>query len=476
MPTLGILCAAGKAHEMKHVNPLRGIFLAVLAMAALAAWAQEPLDLDPYGGLKTPNFGPGPYFRIHNDGERFWFVTPDGGAFLSLGLCVVNPVGDAERGTSHQPYRENVLKQHGSVEQWASVTRDRFRAWGLNTLGAWSGPELRHVVPYTIELSVSGGLWGGIPDLFSPESERYIRERASAVDAYAGDPYLIGYYLDNELPWACDWRRLPDIFPGYVAMPPEAPGKQRLVALFKERYASVEQFARVWNASPANWDDLASMRVLDAKDEALARGDREAFVLEVARQYFKTATEALRAKDPNHLILGCRFVWAIVPAPVVQACGEYCDVVSLNHYEPGIVASILLRATQRRSMRVASDVTFKAFYDAAKKPLLITEFGFRSIDSGVPNTYPPGWLIQPKVPTQQCRADKFEACATAWMSQPYLLGYHWFQYMDEPNVGRFDGENGNYGLVNIEDNPYTEFVSRFTAVNRRVWDLHAAAK
>jgi hypothetical protein len=48
--------------------------------------------------------------------------------------------------------------------------------------------------------------------------------------------------------------------------------------------------------------------------------------------------------------------------------------------------------------------------------------------------------------------------------------------MDEPHAGRAgDGENGNYGLVNIEDAPYAEFIARVQAVNRRVWDLHAAS-
>ena len=108
--------------------------------------------------------------------------------------------------------------------------------------------------------------------------------------------------------------------------------------------------------------------------------------------------------------------------------------------------------------------------------MLVTEFSFRATDSGMPNTYPPPWLIQPPVANQKQRADKFEQCATTWMSQPYFVGYHWFQYFDEPNAGRAgDGENGNYGLVTIDDEPYTEFVDRLTSVNRRVWDLHRAS-
>jgi hypothetical protein len=106
----------------------------------------------------------------------------------------------------------------------------------------------------------------------------------------------------------------------------------------------------------------------------------------------------------------------------------------------------------------------------------VTEFGFRANDSGMPNSYPPGLLLQPNVPTQKVRADKFEECATTWMRQPYFLGYHWFDYMDEPKGGRFDGEDGNYGLVNNNDNPYTVLVERLKRTNTRVWDLHRAAR
>ena len=96
-----------------------------------------------------------------------------------------------------------------------------------------------------------------------------------------------------------------------------------------------------------------------------------------------------------------------------------------------------------------------------------------SMEGTAPNTFPPSWLMQPAVTTQKRRADKLEKCASTWMSQPYFLGFHWFDYMDEPKGGRFDGENGNYGLVNIEDQPYTEFVERLKAVNGRSWDLHS---
>jgi hypothetical protein len=444
------------------------------SLASLTALAQTPPELDQYGGLKSMNFGPGKFFRVQENDGRAWFVTPEGNAFFSVGVCVVNSRGDAERGTDHFPYNENILKKYGSVENWTTATGDRLKDWGVNTLGGWSGPELRGKTPYTIVLSLTGGLWGkGAPDMFSPETVEQVIAAADSLSESIEDPYLIGYFLDNELPWAPDWRYLPDVFSTYVALPPDAPGKKRLVEFFAERYGSLEKFANIWKTPLNDWNDLAHIRELTPKNGKIAQEDREAFLLLVARQYFSLTTSAIRSKDKNHLILGCRFVWSLAPKPVVQAAGELCDVVSLNHYEPGVVGNILLQLTDLNSMRIHSDLTFRDFYKVARKPLLITEFSFRSIDSGVPNTFPPGWLLQPKVPTQKARADKFEECAMAWIPQPYFLGYHWFQYVDEPNVGRFDGENGNYGLVNIADEPYGEFADRFKTINYRIWDLHS---
>ena len=45
------------------------------------------------------------------------------------------------------------------------------------------------------------------------------------------------------------------------------------------------------------------------------------------------------------------------------------------------------------------------------------------------------------------------------MRLPYVLGADWFQYFDEPTHGRGDGENFNFGLVDIHDQPYEELTS-----------------
>ena len=57
-------------------------------------------------------------------------------------------------------------------------------------------------------------------------------------------------------------------------------------------------------------------------------------------------------------------------------------------------------------------------------------------------------------------------------SLPKAVGYHCFEWYDEPKEGRFDGENSNYGLVNIKDQLYTQFVAAVKAANHKALSIH----
>jgi hypothetical protein len=77
------------------------------------------------------------------------------------------------------------------------------------------------------------------------------------------------------------------------------------------------------------------------------------------------------------------------------------------------------------------------------------------------------------VETQKDRADGFERYVKGLAALPYCVGFHWFEWCDEPKEGRFDGENSNYGLVRIDDQPWEELTERMRAVNPTLDALHA---
>jgi hypothetical protein len=66
--------------------------------------------------------------------------------------------------------------------------------------------------------------------------------------------------------------------------------------------------------------------------------------------------------------------------------------------------------------------------------------------------------IYPVAKTQAERAVGLRNTLQALLKISYVIGADWFQYYDEPTHGRFDGENFNFGLVDIHDRPYERLV------------------
>ena len=90
------------------------------------------------------------------------------------------------------------------------------------------------------------------------------------------------------------------------------------------------------------------------------------------------------------------------------------------------------------------------------------------------STQPPG--AGPKVANQAARAHAY-ANYVKWLERlPEAVGYHWFEWCDEPLQGRFDGEHLNYGLVNVHDQPYRQFAKAVTRANRAAVQVHHAIK
>ena len=93
------------------------------------------------------------------------------------------------------------------------------------------------------------------------------------------------------------------------------------------------------------------------------------------------------------------------------------------------------------------------------------------MDSGLPNTK---GAAKP-VPTQRDRANGFASYVEALAALPSCVGFHWFEYRDEPKEGRFDGENSNYGVVKIDFTPWEVLAARMRLVNDEMEAQHAAA-
>jgi len=413
------------------------------------------LFYDSYGGtLRVKGTATG-FFHVEKINGVWWIIDPEGNGFISKGVNHVSFDGDYSPSLGYSPYNRVVLGKYGHAESWAEATVERLRSYGFNTIGAWSSSELyRLKIPYTIILDIAakaGSEWlsGKVVDYFSKRFEEVADEAAGEICASRrDDPYLLGYFTDNELRWGPDWRSTKHLFDDYIALEKDAPGKKALVQYLREKYGNIGELNAKWGTGFNSFEDI--LNVYEPPGGASLDSDRLGFLEVVSKRYFKVCHDAIRRHDPNHLILGCRFAFR-PPDEVLKGCVGYTDVVSINNYgwEPPIED---LRAINRLT----------------GLPVIITEFSFKARDSGLPNTKGAGTPLA----TQEDRAERFEKYVAKLLSEPYVVGYHWFQYSDQPAQGRFDGENSNFGLVNINDEPWVILVTRATSVNLKAEIMH----
>jgi hypothetical protein len=431
----------------------------------------------------TPTNAATGFFRVQSDGGIWWFIDPKGHRFISKGVTTVQYAQDNIQGTNRSPYQETNQAKYGSVANWRSAIAPRLMGWGINTLGSWSDAELAAIevdgryLAYSPNLNLGASfvgtpretwLRGAFPNVFDPAFEVFARQKAQEqCGPRKDDPRILGWFTDNELRWAADWRDKDELLTVFLELPASSPGKRVAVDLLRDRYVDVAKLNADWQTDFRSWDDL--LQVADFKQpvdtlEFRSTGsgskevrafvaDADAFLGLVAEQYFRTTTEAIKAADPNHLIFGPRF--AYVPAkPVVTAAAKHLNAISFNSYS--------------RDPTGAIDE-----YSAFNLPAIIGEFSFVSDDSGLPNTSEGNLSLHTK--NQDERALAFRNYVQAALKHPILIGYHWFEHVDQPAEGRFDGQNANYGIVDIKDRPYSALVQMMAAVNAAAEEIHASA-
>ena len=337
-------------------------------------------------------------------------------------------------------------------QKWATHTLDRLQAWGFNTVGNWSADSLADAerVPYTLPLSIVGDYtsistgsdwWGGMPDPFDPRFAM-ATERAVAIAArdHRDDPWLIGYYADNELAWAGpggDPQSRYALAYGTLKMTTDVPAKRAFLKQLRDKYRNQEGLSKAWGINLTAWElmeDPGFEPPLPSPEHPEIEADFKYFQKVFADTYFKTISDSLKWHAPNHLLLGGRF--AISTPEAVASCAQYCDVLSFNMY----------------TLKPQDGYDF-ARLNTLDKPVLITEFNFGSRDRG------PFWGGVTELVREEDRGPAYAQFLKQALSEPSIVGVHWFQYLDQPVTGRLlDGENGHFGLVGITDVPFQGFV------------------
>lgn len=424
--------------------------------------AQRDLYQGTTSGITSKATG---FFRLQKIEGKWWFIDPLGNQFYSTAIDCIGTSANAKVDTKTKPlfqwlpsedknfrtagtslYTANLMRKYGK-ERFDAIAQsralERNLSWGFTSLGNWTDAPLivRHKLPYvhtgpkTWQCKVTY-IEGDICDVYDPKFAAEAKRAASELRANKDDKWLIGYFVDNELPW---WNL------GYtvLGLPNSAPAHQAWLEMLKKKYSTVSALNKAWGTKATSFSKL---RWPGERATESANADLAAYRRDFAERFYAAWYQAVKAADPNHLVLGSR-----IPFPmdeVVEACAKHTDALSFNHYDYKVWKEL-------------------DRYARLGKPILVGEYGFNSLDSGL-------LAASVKVKSQSDRGIGFSYLTEQFAAKPYMIGSHYFQYLDEPLTGRSsDGENSYNGFVNVADIPYRQLVAAARRTNSRIYDIHA---
>lgn len=454
-----------------------------------------PRDWNRYGGWADgPQLKKTGFFHVTKHAGKWWMVDPEGRLFWSYGPTGVDfggdvtPITDREhwfadlpsrddpqfgrfyrkgRGATYKYYQQrkwlgfdvaaaNLLRKYGQDyrEVVAELSHDRLRSWGYNTIGNWSASEvyLRRRTPYTVAIHYSSPLIHyRMPDVYHPDWEPAVRAAMEKQrDTTAGDPWNIGYFVDNERWWG--WHpRGAAIGAEVLKNPADTPAKLKLVEILRAKYRDIGALNQAWGTNHASYGALLEHREAPNMKSKTVLADCGDYGMMFAERYFTVVRDAVKDVAPNNMYLGVRF-HGHIDREVVRLAGRYADVISYNIYDN----PPLSRVNQYKELDL---------------PILSTEWG---IGSDLQQTPFRSDDTEPRRPEERIR--KMVQYAEAAIRHPGMIGAHFFQYRDQPLSGRPDGEATLRGFVNIADTPNFELVQANRRLGYNLYRMRAESK
>ena len=436
-----------------------------------AALLPRPEAWDEYGGWKDgPQLAATGNFRTEKVDGKWHLVTPSGHLFFSTGIDVIRNVTDASDGGKNpdwyvqdvQPGMRmafsdwNIAKKFGKqdyLSEYYAFVQDRLASWGMNTIGNWSARELmlESRTPYVATVFERDPTIPTIPRLkhydcfdetFATTLHAAVRRRFADDPALAKsrtDPRCIGYFIDNELDFngVVNWALAADF--------ETCAAKRALLSYAEKQYGTIAKLNAAWETSFATFEELKTLQK-PPKAQGF-RSDATAFATAWYERYFRACRDALAEAAPGKLYLGPRFVGFRQSQHLWNTAAKYCDVVTVNTYANSIF-----------------NISQNIYRDSpVEKPILVGEFHFGTFDRGM---FKAGLC---PVADQAERARSYTRFVQGALCHPLIVGCHWFQYRDQPLIGRGDGEAYQIGFVDTCDRVYPELVQAARDVGENLY-------
>ncbi|MBB6673493.1 hypothetical protein [Cohnella nanjingensis] len=433
---------------------------------------------DQYGGMKSEGrYNDTGFFRLQQIDHKWWFITPDGYKFFLKGVDATSiwewgygtPYRKAN-GTPRRVFEElpdpsayapaytndsngervsfvvaNVMKKYGSgfEAKWEEITKKRLINWGFNAFSKWTKPNHIPKFPYIQVLQDPPQLkriqW--TYDVFDPQAESIIDSALRAqLQTARGDQWLIGYTYDNEAGWTSD------IVKEILTYNSASAAKGAFVDFLAPRYNNdITVVNQLLGTSAESFDALTNTPIAIVNVPAADVSD---YIKLASRTYFSTIRNVIKKYDKNHLFLGSSIVptWR-TSLEWDSAAMDYVDAFSVDNY--------------------TKNAGWLSRYEAFGKPLLNLEFTFSFSGRGLSPVN-----ADTNVASIAERGAAFKAFVESQAAHPLFVGSGWFSYYDQAVTGRRDSENFNIGLVNQQDQPYTDMVNLMKNVNAGLEAIH----
>lgn len=240
-------------------------------------------------------------------------------------------------------------------------------------------------------------------------------------------------------------------------------------------FPNVAAYNATFNTTYASFNDVAMQPITPLVADLQALEGK--VITAVATQFYQLATSSVLAQDPNHMIMGIKTFFTStgwVPAEsITPAVLQNVDVFSFDFYvdnvtfltgNPGDNSFPFANANPTSMVDVLKYINL-----TSRKPVFLAEYSFKALDSGLPNTNGAGLTVN----TQAQRTEGYKIQTVDLMTLPFAVGYNWFQLLDEPAAGRFeDGENSNFGILNVNDQIYEQLTTAMTKLNCKLEKIH----
>ena len=459
--------------------------------------ASYPDGWSEWGGFTGKKFAASGFFRLEKENGRWWLVDPDGNAFFSNGVCygeragvfaltddysplcewlpdgeefaecwcdgsnipqyvVRNGLAEAKERKLFNFARANLIRAFGKDwhRAFTVITASRLRRMGFNTIGVGTNDYFDErtdeflkeaKIPYIVTFRdfplTTERIFRDFPDVFSEEYKKLCDEFAKrSLSEYAGDKYMIGYFVTNEPEWF--FASGVDLAERLLACEGCVASKARFVEFLREKY-SLGELNAAWNVALESFDEFLKPRTFARTDAMTA--DFKAFEKLLVDAYERIVSDALRRVDPDHLNLGMRY--SGLSERILSFSHEPFDAFSFNCYGD-------------------SPKEAAAMCEKLGKPFLVGEWHIGAIESLLP-AY--GLRF---VDTQKERADACRYYAENGAVEPGLVGMHYFEYNDQPYFGRFDGECYQIGLQDVCHRQYKDVCGMFESFAKKLYALH----